>query len=85
MLASTAGAEVVDHSFKCRKRCGAVGPDIRSVRFLFARCQHLHWCFIGMDDSLGQHGFAQCIYQRLQLHCPFLTTIELRNEHFSAK
>lgn len=36
--------------------------------FSFARRQHLHRCFISMDDVLGQHGFAQCIYQRLQLY-----------------
>lgn len=68
MFTSTAGAEVANHSLQCRERCGAVDPDVRSVRFLFAHCQHLHWCFIGMDDVLGQYGSAKCIYQRLQLH-----------------
>lgn len=36
--------------------------------FCFARRQPLYRCFISMDDVLGQHGFAQYIYQRLQLY-----------------
>ena len=68
MLACAARAEVVDHCLERRKRGGAVGPDVRPVGLLLARSQHLHRCFIRVDNRLGQHGFLQCIDQRLQLH-----------------
>ncbi|MNC59539.1 hypothetical protein D3C75_1093550 [compost metagenome] len=68
MFARTAGAEVVDHSLQCRERCRAVSPDISSVRFLLAGRQHLHRCFIGMYNSLGEYDLPQRIHQRLQLY-----------------
>ena len=33
MFAGTAGAEVVDHGFECRKRRRAVGPNVSAVVF----------------------------------------------------
>lgn len=68
MLASTAGAEFVDHGLECRERRSAVGPDIGPMGFLLARCQHLYRRFIGVDDLLGQHRLAQRIHQWLELH-----------------
>lgn len=41
MLAGSAWAEVVNHGIECRKRCGAIGPNIRSVGFLLAWLKHL--------------------------------------------
>jgi hypothetical protein len=36
--------------------------------FLFARCELLYWCFIGVDHAMFKHSTAQGIDQRLQLH-----------------
>ncbi|MNR29124.1 hypothetical protein D3C85_1464910 [compost metagenome] len=61
MLACSAWAEVVNNGFERRKRCGAVGPNIRSVGLLFAWRKHLNRGLIGVDYALGQHSFAQSI------------------------
>ncbi|MNC49660.1 hypothetical protein D3C75_988530 [compost metagenome] len=61
MLARPAWAEVVNNGFERRKRCGAVGPNIRSVGLLFAWRKHLNRGLIGVDYALGQHSFAQSI------------------------
>ena len=53
MLTRTARAEVVNHCFKCRKRRCAVGPDISTMGFLFARREHLHWGFVCVNHALG--------------------------------
>lgn len=68
MLAGTAGAEVVHHGLQIGEGRGAVGPDVGPMGFLLAWREHLHRGFIGVDYALGQHGFAQGIDQRLELH-----------------
>jgi hypothetical protein len=68
MLGRSAWGEVVNNGLEHRKRCGAEGPDIRSVGFLLAWRKHLNRRLIGVDNVLGQHRFAQCIDQRLEMH-----------------
>jgi hypothetical protein len=68
MLNRSARAEVINHSFDCRERCGAVSPDISTVSFLLSRRKHLHRRFVGMDDPLCQDSFSQDINKRLKLH-----------------
>ncbi|MNO45766.1 hypothetical protein D3C76_360390 [compost metagenome] len=68
MFACTAWAEIINHGFERRIRRRAVGPNIGSVGFLLARRKHLHRCFISVNHALVQHGFTQCIDQRLKPH-----------------
>lgn len=68
MFARTARAEVVNHCLECRKRRGAVGPDISARGFLLARREHLYWRFVSVDHALGKYHFAQRIDQGLELH-----------------
>lgn len=68
IFAGTAGSEVVDHGFECRKRRRILGPDIGAVGFLLAWRQRLYRRFIGVNHALGQHHFAQRIDQGLKLH-----------------
>ena len=68
IFAGTAGAEFVDHGLECRKRPGAVDPNVSAVSFLFAERQHLYRRFIKVDDALGRHCFSQNIYQLLKLY-----------------
>lgn len=68
MLAGAAGAEVVDDRRGFAELAGGVCPDIRAVGFLCTWREHLHRCFIGMDNLLTEHYVTQCIDQGLQLH-----------------
>jgi len=68
MFAGTAGTEVVDHRLQRREWRGTISPDIRSVRFLLAERQHLHWRFIGMHNPPREYDLPQCIHQWLELH-----------------
>ncbi|MNC51859.1 hypothetical protein D3C75_1011700 [compost metagenome] len=68
MLSGATGAEVINHRCHIRELTGSVGPHIGAVGFLCSRHEHLHRCFICVDDLLPKHYFAQRIDQRLQLN-----------------
>ena len=68
MLTGAAGAEVINDSCCLAELAGGVGPNIGTVSFLCSRHEHLHGCFIGMDNLLAKHHVAQRVDQRLQLH-----------------
>ena len=61
------GVVLVDRP-ACVVKAGGIGPHIRAMGFLRAWREHLHRCFIGVDDLLPEHYVAQRIDQRLQLH-----------------
>jgi hypothetical protein len=68
MFTGAAGAEIVNDSRCFAELAGGVGPHIRTVGFLRAWREHLHRCFIGVDDRLPEHDIAQRVDHRLQLH-----------------
>src|SRR5450830_1143716 len=68
MLTRTAQAEVINHGLKRRERRSAVSPDIGTMGFLSAGCEHLHRCLVGVDNSLRQNRFSQSINQCLKLY-----------------
>ncbi|MNP23840.1 hypothetical protein D3C76_1165650 [compost metagenome] len=68
MLPGAARAEVINDSCCFAELAGGVGPDIGAVSFLCSGHQHLHRCFIGMNNLLPEYHVAQRIDQRLQLH-----------------
>lgn len=61
MLSGTVEAEVVNDRRHVRELAGGVGPNIRTVGFLRTRREHLHRCFIGMDDLLPEHHITTVI------------------------
>lgn len=68
MFANAARAEVVNNRRQIRELAGGIDPDVSAMSFLRSRRQHLYRCFVGADNALRQHGFAQRINQRLELH-----------------
>jgi hypothetical protein len=68
MLTGAAGAEVINDRRGSTNLASGVGPNIGTVGFLRTWREHLHRCFIGVDDLLPEHHIAQCVDQRLQLH-----------------
>ena len=68
MLTGAAGAEVVNDCRCFAELAGGVGPHIGAVSLLRSRHEHLHGCFIGMNNLLPEHHVAQRIDQRLQLN-----------------
>ncbi|MNG08672.1 hypothetical protein D3C84_920470 [compost metagenome] len=71
MLTGAARAEVINNSCCFAELAGGVGPDIGAVSFLCSGHQHLHRCFIGMNNLLPEYHVAQRIDQRLQLHARY--------------
>ncbi len=65
MFASTAQAEVVNDRRQVGELTGGIGSDVSAMSFLRARRQHLYRRLVGVNDAVRQHGFAQCINQRL--------------------
>ena len=65
MFASAARAEVVNDRRQVGELTGGIGPDVSAMSFFHARRQHLYWRFVGVNDAVRQHGFAQRINQRL--------------------
>jgi len=65
MFASAARAEVVNDRRQIGELADGIGSDVSTVSFLRARRQHLYRSFVGVDDTVRQHGFAQGINQRL--------------------
>lgn len=61
MLTGEAGAEVVNDSRCFAELAGGVGPNIRAMGFLRAWSEHLHGCFIGINDLLPEHYVSQRI------------------------
>lgn len=55
MLTGAAGAEVVDDSCCFAELAGGVGPDIRTVGFLRAWCEHLHRCTGTQSGVVRRH------------------------------
>lgn len=68
MFAGAAVGKVVDDGAQVGKLDGAVRPQIGTMCFTLAWGKHVYRCFVGMQDVLPQHFFAQCIDQRPQLH-----------------
>lgn len=64
--ASADFGEVIDHGFHRGSRGTAVGPDVSAMGFLFTRCQHGYWGFIGVENRVQKQLFSQGIDQWLQ-------------------
>lgn len=54
MFACPTGTGVINNGIECRKRCGAVGPDICSLDLRVAWREHLSQSLIGIDiEAVG--------------------------------
>jgi hypothetical protein len=64
----------VRHSFDVFVRSCRIRPQIRPVRFAFARLEHLHRGFVCVQRAAAQNVALQSVHQRLQPH-PAVPTI----------
>lgn len=65
VFAGATRAEIVNDRRHIGELAGGIGPDVSAMSFLRPRRQHLYGRLVGMDDTMCQHSFAQCIDQRL--------------------
>lgn len=68
MFASAVWAEVVSDRRQVGELTGGIGPEVSTMSFLRIRRQHLYRRLVGVREAVRQHGFAQRIDKRLELH-----------------